>query len=110
MDHLIRNETSAVFADRAYISKDRHERLETAGIFCGVIQRRVRGQKELYPQQKAHNRLCAMFRAMVEHPFAWLKRHGGFRKTRYRGLTRNALDFALGAVAINFHRSLAIQA
>lgn len=109
MDHLIRDEKNAVFGDSAYMSQDRQARLAAAGVFCGIIQRRVRGQKELRPEQKAHNRLCAMFRAMVEHPFAWLKRQSGFRKTRYLGLARNALDFALGAVAINFYRSLSIQ-
>lgn len=109
IDQLIQGEKQAVFADSAYMDKDRKARLEGEGIFCGIIERRVRGQTELTKAQKAHNRLCASFRAFVEHPFAWIKRAGGFTRTRYRGLGRNALDFGLGAIAYNFQRSLSLQ-
>jgi IS5 family transposase len=108
MDQLIQGETQAVFADSAYMDKQRQQRLEKEGVFCGIIQRRVRGQAELTAAQKAHNRLCASFRAFVEHPFAWMKRAGGFLRTRYRGLRRNALDFGLGAIAYNYERSLSL--
>lgn len=110
IDQLIEGETQEVFADSAYMDKDRKARLEEAGVFCGIIERRVRGQDDLTDQQKAHNRLCASFRAFVEHPFAWIKRAGGFARTRYRGLARNAIDFALAAIAYNFERSLSIRA
>ena len=109
IDALIEGEQQAVFADSAYMDKQRKARLEGEGVFCGIIERRVRGQKELTAAQKAHNRLCAAFRAFVEHPFAWMKRAGGFMRTRYRGLRRNALDFALGAIAYNFERSLSVK-
>jgi len=99
----------AVFADSAYMDKKRKQRLEEQGVFCGIIERRVRGQAELTAEQKAHNRFCASFRAFVEHPFAWLKRFGGFLRTRYRGLRRNAEDFALGAIAYNIERSLSLR-
>lgn len=109
IDQLIASETKAVYADSAYMSKDRKTRLENQGVFCGIIERRVRGQKELTPLQKEHNRECASIRAAVEHPFAWLKNTGGFIRTRYRGLVRNALDFGLGAIAYNFKRSLSLM-
>lgn len=108
IDQLIDGETQEVFADSAYMDKDRKARLEGQGVFCGIIERRVRGQAELTAAQKAHNRLCASFRAFVEHPFAWIKRAGGFARTRYRGLRRNALDFGLGAIAYNYQRSLSL--
>lgn len=114
IDQLIEGEVSkdgqgAVFADSAYMDKDRKRRLQEAGVFCGIIERRVRGQGELTEAQKAHNRLCASFRAYVEHSFAWMQRAGGFIRTRYRGLARNAIDFALGAIAYNFQRSLSLK-
>jgi IS5 family transposase len=108
MDQLIQGETQAVFADSAYMDQQRQQRLEKDGVFCGIIQRRVRGQAELTAAQQAHNRLCASFRAFVEHPFAWMKRAGGFLRARYRGLRRNALDFGLGAIAYNYERSLSL--
>ena len=98
-----------MFADSASMNKDRKARLQHKGVFCGIIERRVRGQAELTAAQKAHNRLCAPFRAFVEHPFAWMKNTGELLRTRYRGLTRNAIDFALNAIAYNFKRSLSLN-
>lgn len=108
IDQLIAGEKKAVYADSAYMDKDRQQRLEKDEVFCGIIQRRVRGQRELTPQQKQHNRACAAVRAAVEHPFAWLKNTGGYLRVRYRGLVRNAVDFGLGAMAYNFKRSLSL--
>jgi hypothetical protein len=45
----------------------------------------------------------------VEHPFAWIKRRMNNRRVRYRGLARNALDFALSAMAGNFCRSFTLR-
>ena len=109
MDPLIEGEKEAAYADSAYMDQARKQRLEDAGVFCGIIERRVRGQADLTEAQKAHNRRCASLRAFVEHPFAWIKRFGGFMRTRYRGLERNALDFGLAAIAYNFERSLSIR-
>jgi IS5 family transposase len=107
-DGLMAGETKAVYADSGYMCKKRSEALEARGVFAGIAYRRVKGQKELTAEQKAHNRLVAGIRAFVEHPFAWLRKMG-FWRARYRGLTRNALDFALRAVAYNWKRSLSLS-
>jgi transposase, IS5 family len=109
-DHLARNEGKAVFADSGCRSKDRVERLRNRGVVAGICHRRVRGQAELTPRQKRLNRLIAPIRAFVEHPFAWIKGRLNNRRARYRGLARNALDFALSAMACNFCRSFAMKA
>lgn len=106
-DHLMRNEDKGVYADSGYMAKARTEALEARGVFAGIVYRRVKGQKELTAEQKAHNRLVAGIRAFVEHPFAWMRKMG-FWRARYRGLARNALDFALRAVAYNWKRSLSL--
>jgi len=108
IDDLTVHEKHSVFADSAYMDSQRKKKLEDKGVFCGIIQRRVRSQKELTPGQKWHNRLVAGFRAVVEHPFAWMK-NTGYRRARYRGLQRNGLDFALHAIAYNFKRSFSSQ-
>ena len=90
------------------MDKDRKRRLEKRGVFCGIIQRRVRGQKELTVAQKLHNRLVAGIRAVVEHPFAWMK-NTGYGRTRYRGMRRNALDFGLHVIAYNWKRSFSLM-
>jgi IS5 family transposase len=107
-DDLMKDETRDVYADSGYMAKKRKEDLEARGVFCGIAYRRVRGQKELTPEQKAHNRLIAGVRAFVEHPFAWLRKMN-FWRARYRGLTRNGLDFALRAIAYNWKRSLSLK-
>ncbi len=75
---------------------------------CGIVQRRVRGQKELKSEQKRHNRLVGGIRAVVERPFAWMK-NTGYRRVCYRGLSRNGLDFRLYVIAYNFKRSFSLQ-
>jgi IS5 family transposase len=108
IDDLTADEQHSVFADSAYMSSERKKHLESKGVFCGIIQRRVRGQKELTPEQKWHNRLVAGFRAVVEHPFAWMK-NTGYRRARYCGLSRNGMDFGLHAIAYNFKRSFSLH-
>jgi transposase, IS5 family len=107
VDHLTRDEDSAVYADSAYSSKDRRRRLKEQGVIDRIVHKRVRGQAQLTPQQKAHNTACSRVRAFVEHPRAWMVKMG-YTAARYRGLVRNALDFALAAVAYNFKRSFAL--
>jgi len=108
-DHLARNERKAVFADSGCRSQDRIQKLRGRGVLAGLCHRRVKGQKELTGEQKRLNRLIAPIRAFVEHPFAWIKPRLNNRRARYRGLARNALDFALSAVAWNWCRSLTLQ-
>lgn len=108
MDDLIADERDSVFADSAYMDKKRKASFQEQGIFYGIIQRKVRGQKELTREQKWHNRLVAGIRAVVEHPFAWMK-NAGYRRVRYRGLSRNGLDFGLHAIAYNFKRSFSLS-
>jgi len=54
----------------------------------------------LHPIDEEINRIIAMVRAKVEHPFRVIKRQFGHLKTRYRGLAKNRAQlftlFALG--------------
>ena len=103
-DALTRQETRAVWADKAYWNYPRMARLRLRGVFPGIGLRRVRGQERLTPRQKRHNHLVARVRIAVEHPFAWMKQRG-WGRARYRGLTRNGFDFALTLLACNLHRA-----
>jgi len=97
-----------VYADAAYRDTKRKKKLEGRGVFYGVMHKRVRGQKELTAEQKAHNRLCARVRGLCETPFAWLLRSGR-KRTRYRGLRKTGTDFGLWAMGYNLWRSLSIK-
>ena len=109
IDDLIETEKHSIFADSAYMDKDRKTKLQGNGIFCGIIEKRVRGQEKLTQVQKRHNRLVAGIRAVVEHPFAWMK-NSGYGRTRYRGMRRNAFDFGLHVIAYNWKRSFSLLA
>ena len=108
-DHLARNQRHAVFADAGCRSKQRIERMEARGVRAFFCHGRVKGQKTLSPGQVQLNRLIAPIRAFVEHPFAWIKTRLSNRRTRYRGLQRNGLDFALMSMCCNFCRSFKIK-
>jgi len=107
IDDLTAGEKVAVYADSAYSSKQRRERLAAAGIDAKITHKRVRGQAELTPEQRRFNTTCSVVRAMVEHPRAWMSKMG-FTVARYRGLTKNAIDFGLGVIAYNLKRSMSL--
>ncbi len=107
IDELIAHETDAVYADSAYMDKKRDARLQSRGVYSGILRRLVRGQAELSPTYKLINHYLSGIRAIVEHPFAWIKSMG-HRRVRYRGRVRNAFDFALMAIAYDFKRCLSL--
>lgn len=98
------NAWPAVWADAVHDSGPRRERLEAGGTRAWIAYQRRRGQGELTEEQRRHNAAVARVRARVEHAFAMLKRQFGYRRARYRGLERNALDFCLTLAAANIKR------
>lgn len=107
IDQLTAAEQTAVYADKAYSSKERRQALAERRVADRIAYQRVRGQKELTAEQKEHNSVCAKVRAFVEHPRAWMVKMG-YTFARYRGLARNALDFALMAIAYDLKRSFGL--
>jgi IS5 family transposase len=108
IDELTADEQSLVAADSAYRSAAREAALEARGVTCAIAFKRNKGQPELPPLLRKLNRMIASVRAVVEHPFAWM-RAMGYRRVRYRGRRRNELDFALNLVAYNWKRSLSLS-
>jgi IS5 family transposase len=107
IDELTARETRMVVADSAYRSAEREADLERRGVTCAIAFKRQRGQKDLPPMLKKLNRMIARVRAVVEHPFAWM-RAMGYRRVRYRGRRRNEVDFVLNLIAYNWKRSLSL--
>jgi len=109
IDEMVEDESHAVFADAAYADDARRERYKARGVFDGIAHRRRRGQGDLSPLQQVWNREVARIRATVEHPFGMIKSRLGHQRVRYRGLERNAFDFAMVATAANLLRSLSLR-
>ena len=98
-DDLLHGEESSVWADKGYVSAAREAAFAGPGKVWGVMRKAPKGSP-LHPLDVQINRIIAMVRAKVEHPFRVIKRQFGHVKTRYRGLAKNRAQlftlFALG--------------
>ena len=109
-DELLHGGETSVWADKGYVSAEREAAFAGPGKFWGVMRKAPRGG-ELHPIDEDINRIIAMVRAKVEHPFRVLKRQFGYLKTRYRGLRKNRAQlftlFALGNLFLARKRLMA---
>jgi IS5 family transposase len=110
IDDLAMHEKKLVLADSAYSSARRRAELRKRGVIDGICYKRNRNQKKLAAWQERWNTIVAKDRARVEHPVAMMKQQLGYRRVRYRGLERNAFDFALILAACNIKKSLSLKA
>lgn len=98
-DDLLHGGETSVWADKGYVSAERETEFKAPGKFWGVMRKAPKGGK-LHRLDERINRIIAMVRAKVEHPFRVIKRQFGYTKTRYRGLAKNRAQlftlFALG--------------
>jgi transposase, IS5 family len=98
-DQLIGGDEACVYADKAYHSAARRQLLARLAIADGIMRRAWWGTaRQPDPQLVARNRALAGVRFAVERSFATMKRWYGYRRVRYRGLVRNALQLYLLAV------------
>jgi len=109
-DELLHGEEKSVWADKGYVSAAREAAFSGRGKFWGVMRKAPKGG-ELHPIDAQINRIIAMVRARVEHPFRVLKRQFGYLKIRYRGLAKNRAQlftlFALGNLFLMRRRLMA---
>ena len=107
-DALIRGDERAVYADKAYQTQARRERLRRAGVKDRIMHKGWGGGPPLTRWQKRHNALIAPRRAAVETVFAVFKRRMGFYRVRYCGLVKNAAQLLMLALAYNMRRAAAL--
>ena len=68
-DTMLLGTERKIYADKGYSKRERRERLEDNGIYCGIMYRGARGHP-LTKRQKQRNQVFARVRAAVERPFA----------------------------------------
>lgn len=94
-----------VFADPGYIGAEKREELKDCKIKWNIAAKRstVTGMEEgpLKDLTKKVEHLKARIRARVEHPFHILKNLFGYRKLRYKGLKKNAVQFEVLFALVN---------
>jgi transposase, IS5 family len=96
---LVREDDRAVFGDKGYCSDPIKRAAREAGVYWAVLDKAKRNQK-LSSTQRKRNKKHASVRAKVEHVFRIVKCQFGYRKTRYKGLDKNAAQvFSLMALA-----------
>ena len=107
-DALILGDERAVYADKAYEKRARRAALKARGVKDRIQHRRTRAQPQLPRWQTVRNTLIGRVRTAVERTFSELKQGPyGFRRMRYRGLTRCGLHLDLAAIAYNLRRAAA---
>lgn len=106
-DALIPGDEAAIYADKAYDSRERRRRLEDEGKFAGLMHRPNR--HGLTEEQTTFNKAVGKVRAAVERVFAVLKQHYHLRRTRYRGLARTTTQIYLAIMAMNLKRALVLM-
>jgi IS5 family transposase len=110
-DELICGDEQTVYADKAYDSNARRELLARMGIGDGIMRRARWGTaRRPDPALVARNSSLSPIRSAVERSFAAMKQWYGYRRVRYRGLARNALQLHLMCIAINLRRALVLGA
>ena len=88
--------------EAGYACRKRKEKAESQGVAWRVLRKAAKGRK-LTCADASFNRKSNRTRARVEHPFGVVKHLWGYRKTRYRGLRKNAAQvYTLFALA-NFY-------
>ena len=93
-EELLHGEEQAVLGDKGYFSSSRKRSLREKGIFCGIVDKASR-HTSLSSSQKKRNRKLSAARAIVEHPFQVIKCQWNYRKTRYRGISKNKSQLQL---------------
>jgi IS5 family transposase len=91
MDKLLHGEEKAVYGDKAYAGEARKREYEGRGIEWCVKRKANRGQ-QLTEEDKEYNHRQGKVRAIVEHVFHVVKNIFRHRKTRYKGLYKNAVQ------------------
>ena len=109
-DMVTPGDEAAVYADKAYDSKARRERLRARGAKDRIMHRPNRHHPELPRWKRRRNKLIAPLRAPVERVFAVLKRGYGYRQASYMSLERNAAELQLKCAAFNLARGARLLA
>ena len=102
-EDLLFGDEATVFADKAYFNDQTKREMRKQGVYCGILDKAKR-HHPLSNRQKKRNLQKSAVRSAVEHPFAQMKEHQNYRKTRYRGLEKNRCHTAFEIMAYNLKR------
>jgi len=105
---LLSGDEKSVYADKAYDSTARRERLKKADVMAGILKK-GRRNKPLTDWERTWNRYLSTIRSPVERVFGTLKRSYGFRRAAYVGLERTRNQGLLLCIAFNLRKMTMLQ-
>jgi IS5 family transposase len=105
IENLSLAEASPVCADKGYASMKNRDLLAARGYEDAIMHKAARG-KPLTPFQRLMNRIISAFRYRVEQGMGTLKKHYGFTRMRYLGLSKGNMEFLLNAMAFNLKKAV----
>jgi len=108
-DQLVDYNEESVLADKGYANKERREKLESKGIFDGILEKGYRN-KTLNKTERKLNRILSSIRNKVERPFAYMKRVLGYSRCSYYDHGRNQFEFIFKALVYNIRRMITLTA
>lgn len=103
-ENLLSGDEKGIWADSAYINKEKKRAARFLGIYFGVLDRATRNHP-LSNKQKKNNRKKSAVRSSVEHPFAFMKTKLHLLKATAKTLERNALHFTMNCINYNLLRA-----
>lgn len=99
MDKVLDGKELVVFADSAYVNREKKKQFRREGKLYGIIERAFRNSPLSNSQHKKNKKLSSV-RCRGEHPFAQIKCRMKF-KSRYRGLKKNTWHISMTNAAYN---------
>jgi IS5 family transposase len=96
-----------VLADKGYCSQENEEALQSRNLTSNIIQKKKKNQ-EMSSDVRALNRDISTTRYRIERSFGSLKKHFGWSRSIYIGLSKTTDYLLLGAIAFNLKRSIQI--
>lgn len=96
-------DTTAIYADKAYDTKANQTWLQERGIESRILKKGAHHIK-LSRRDIKMNHKKGLVRRNIERVFGHLKQWQGYRRVRYLGLAKNQLELTLKAVAYNLKR------
>jgi IS5 family transposase len=103
-ENLLSGDEKGIWADSAYVNKEKKRAARFLGIYFGVLDRAGRSHP-LSNKQKKNNRKKSAVRAAVEHPFAFMKTKLHLLKATAKNRERNALRFIMNCINYNLLRA-----
>ena len=100
---LYHGEEKARFGDKGYYDEKKKKELRKKGIFWGIADRGKRNHP-LSSSQEKRNRKLSSVRSKVEFPFQVIKCQWGYKKVRYKGLSKNTGQLYILFALVNLFR------